>query len=459
MASGRQAVDVAALLDDRRLTPFNYRLIVLSWLITVFDGFDMQMVSFTAPYMRDEFGLSTMMLGNVFAAGTAGMVIGGFFFSYLGDRIGRRPTIIICAFSFGILTLATALAQSYAQLVALRLLDGLAIGGMLPLAWALNIEFVPARMRSTIVTIIMVGYSMGSMSAGPLTNLIAPTHGWAGVYVVGGLGTLVCATGLLFALPESVRFLVSRNRRPELVARTLKRLDPAVDVRADDTFVLGNEAKASAGGFRASDLFRGDLRIITPLLWIGYGVSSLAIYFSSSWGPMVLEALSIPRTTAAWVSSLSSLLGAIAGLLLMRFTDRKGPHAVAFYPALAVPVLLLLGLGFVPPSLFVPFVVMGALLVGGEHQGIISITGVFYPSAIRATGAGWASSIGKIGGVAGPILGAVVLSSGMPVLRSYALLAICPAILGLCAFGIAMTVRRRSGEEALATPVAVGQTA
>ena len=195
MTSAARTVDVSAIIDGRRLTGFNYGLIALSWLITVFDGFDMMLVSFTAPYMRDEFGLSKMMLGRVFSAGLVGMMLGGFIFSFVADRIGRRPTVVTAAFGFGLLTVATGFAGSYKGLLALRFLDGLALGGMLPLAWALNIEFVPARMRSTIVTIIMMGYSFGTAVAAPMTNWIAPNHGWQGVYLAGGAGTIDASVG------------------------------------------------------------------------------------------------------------------------------------------------------------------------------------------------------------------------------------------------------------------------
>jgi MFS transporter, AAHS family, 4-hydroxybenzoate transporter len=441
MSTTVRTVDVSAIINNRRLTGFNYALIVLSWLITVFDGFDMMMVSFTAPYMRDEFGLSKTMLGNVFSAGLLGMMLGGFFFSFVADRIGRRPTIVFAAFTFGILTAATSLAGSYHALLVLRFVDGFAIGGMLPLAWALNIEYVPVRMRSTIVTIIMMGYSFGTSVAGPMTNWIAPHHGWQGVYVAGGVGTLICATALWIRLPESIRFLVTKGLKPALVAKTLKRLDPASDVTAADHFVLSDEPKAQ-GQFHVGDLFLGKLAAITPLLWLGYVASSLAIYFAASWGPIVLESLNFPRHTSALVASLGGLLGAVAGLGLMRFTDRFGPRAVAFYPALAVPVLLMQGLGGIPISLFLSANVLGAMLVSGAHFGILSIAGIFYPSAIRASGAGWATSVAKIGAILGPIIGAAVLSSGLPVIRSYALLAVCPAILFSCALGIHFALRR-----------------
>jgi AAHS family 4-hydroxybenzoate transporter-like MFS transporter len=430
MSTAVRTVDVSAIINGRRLTGFNYGLIVLSWLITVFDGFDMMMVSFTAPFMRDEFGLSKMMLGRVFSAGLVGMMLGGFCFSFIADRIGRRPTVVIAAFSFGLLTTATAFAGSYQALLALRFLDGLAIGGMLPLAWALNIEFVPVRMRSTIVTIIMMGYSFGTFIAAPMTNWIAPHYGWQGVYMAARW----------LKLPESVRFLVTKGLKPVLVARTLQRMDQQSSYTAADRFVLSDEPKVDRQ-FRVSDLFRGTLRLITPLLWLGYIASSLAIYFAASWGPIVLEDLKFPRATSALVASFGGLLGAVAGLALMRFTDRLGARAVAFYPALAIPVLLMQGLDLVPLQLFLAMNVLGGLLISGGHFGILSIAGIFYPSAIRARGAGWATSVAKVGAILGPIVGATVLSSGLPVLRSYALLAVCPVILFACALGIHFVTR------------------
>jgi AAHS family 4-hydroxybenzoate transporter-like MFS transporter len=442
MASMPNTVDVSALINGRRLGAFNYRLIALSWLITVFDGFDMIMIGFTAPYMRDELGLSKTMLGNVFSAGLLGMMLGGFLLSYIGDRIGRRPTVVFAAVSFGILTAAVALAGSYQALLALRFLDGLALGGMLPLAWALNIEFVPSRMRSSVVTVIMMGYSLGAAVAGPMTNWIAPHHGWQGVYLAGGIGSLLCAAALWIWLPESIRFLVVKGDRPQLVRRTLQRLDPAIDLSGADQFVLSDELKPERN-FRVGQLFHGDLRIITPVLWIGYFASSLAIYFAVSWGPIVLEELQFPRHTAALVASTGSLAGAAAGLLLMRFTDRRGPGSVAVYPAICVPVLLALGFGLVPREAFLAVVILATLLISGGHFGVLSIAGIFYPSSIRACGAGWATSMAKFGAILGPIAGAAVLSSGIPIIRSYALLAVWPAILCLSGLGIAAVVRGR----------------
>lgn len=456
MPAAPRTIDVARVIDGRGLDRFNYLLILLSWLITVFDGFDMMMISFTAPYMRDELRLDKPMLGNVFSAGILGMMVGGFAFSYIGDRVGRRRTIVAAAFAFGLLTLATALARSYEALLILRFADGFAIGGMLPLAWALNIEFVPKRMRATVITIIMMGYSLGSSLAGPVTVWLAPHHGWEAVFVFGGICTLACAIALAIWLPESIRFLTSKALKPDIVAATLNRLSPALEARAEDRFVLGDE-QTDTGNFTVGKLFEGRLAILTPLLWLGYIMSTLAVYFKANWGPIVYEDMAFSRETAAYVSSFSGVMGAVLGLTLMRFTDRFGPFAVAIYPLCAAPVLLAVGLLPMNPQLFLWLSVISTTFVGGAHFGILSIASIFYPSAIRANGGGWATSIAKLGGIGGPIIGGYVLSSGMPIVRSFAILALCPAILAACAIGIGLIVRR--GNPAALAGVAVAPRA
>lgn len=452
-----RTIDLAALIDGRKLTPFNWMLMVLSWLITMFDGLDMMMVSFTAPYMREELALTTTQLGHVFSAGTAGMVVGGLAFTYIGDRIGRRPTIIVAGLSFGILTFLTGFARSYEALVALRFLDGLAIGGLLPLAWALNIEFVPGRIRATVIAFIMMGFSIGAAAAGPLTNWLAPIHGWEGVYFAGGGATILCAIALAIWLPESPRFLISKGLKPQLVVATLKRYDPTLDIEAGDKFVLGDEVQHK-GNFRFSALFAGRLRWITPLVWLGYGASALGIFFKSSWGPIVLEEMSVPRDTAATVSSIGGLLGAVAGVAIMRLAERFGLLVVALVPAILVPLALLIGFDVVTATpLFLPLVVILGMLVGGSHAAIISQLALYYPSAIRASAGGWASAVGKLGGVIGPIIGAAVLSSGIPAARTYAVAAMCPFILMLCVLWIYFLVERPDRKAAISAKVAVAQ--
>ncbi|BAK66235.1 putative aromatic acid transporter [Sphingobium sp. SYK-6] len=441
MTRPARTIDLATLLDGRKLTPFNYLLICLSWLVTLFDGLDMMMMSFTAPYMQEELLLSDVQIGNAFSAGTLGMVVGGLIFTYVGDRIGRRPTIIMCTLAFGILTFLTGFATNYPALLTLRFLDGLAIGGALPLAWALNVEFVPPKMRATVVAFIMMGFSIGSATAAPLTNWLGPLYGWEGVYFAGGIGSVVCAIAIAIFLPESPRFLVSKGIKPELVSATLKRLDPAMDVQPGDRFVLGDEKKQDRN-FRFSDLFVGNLRLLTPIIWIGYGASALGIFFKSAFGPLVLERMDVARETAANVSAIGALLGAISGVVIMRLSARYGLKFAATCTLLIVPMAVAVGMEWIPRAMLLPTIVVQGMLVGGCHAAIISQLALYYPSAIRASAGGWASAIGKIGGIVGPLIGGAILASGIPAVRTYAIAAICPFILFLAIIAISVLIRR-----------------
>ncbi len=439
-------VDVTPIIENQKLTWFVVRLVLVSWVITFFDGFDLNVIAFVAPYLTSEFHLSKIMLSNIFSIGLVGTMAGGFAFGYLGDRIGRRPAIILATAAFGVLTLCYALASSYAGLLVIRLIDGLAIGGMLPLCWALNMEYVPKRFRSTVVTLIMLGYSFGSSLGGPIANYLIPRFGWQSVYVFGGTCSLAAAVLLFAVLPESIKFMVAREVAPARIAAALRRLVPAMALPPGARFIASDEAGAlaRAQNFKVSMLFRGRLARITPLFWLGYIASSMTAFFLATWTPLLFESLGFARADAASAASINSLGGALGGVLLMRFVDTRGPIMVTMMPLIAIPLLLVAGLTDLshPEFLGVTFLIFVALI--GGHFGMHSTAGIFYPSAIRGNGAGWATSVAKIGSIAGPFLGGLILSTNMPIRLIFVCLAVCPAVLAVCMF---LVGRIYGGEE------------
>jgi len=448
--SGAITIDVSAAIERQKLGGFLIGLVVISWIITFFDGFDSQAIAFAAPYLSSQYHLDKVMMGNVFSLGLVGLLIGGFAFGYLGDRMGRRPAIILATAAFGLLTLAFVLADGYASLLALRLIDGIALGGMIPLAWALNIEYAPKRYRSTIVTVIMIGYSLGSAVGGPTANLLIPRYGWQALFALGGMFSIAAAVVLLFMLPESARFLVSKGFSGPRVAQLVHRLT-GEDVPAPARFVVADEADA-AKDFHPSLLFRGRLRAITPLLWLAYIASSMAVFFLATWTPLVFEALDFTRSQAALAGSVTAIAGAVGGLLLMRFTDNLGAIAITAMPLLAVPLLLIAAFADVGQAGFFTLFALIALFLIGGHFGLHSIAGIFYPSAYRGNGAGWAISVAKIGSIAGPFAAGLILSTSLPVRYIFAVLAICPALFVICIFIIGRIHSSMIRDEARSPP-------
>lgn len=438
----RGSVDISEIIENQKLTPFVVRLVLVSTLVTFFDGFDMNVISLVAPEVSAALHLDKLMMGHVFSAGLAGTMAGAFLFGYLGDRIGRRPSIILATLSFGVLTLGLASAGSYREMVALRFIQGIGVGGLLPLVWTLNIDYVPRGYRSTVVTLLMLGYGFGDSFAGPLSIWFAP-FGWQSVFIFGGCAALAASVLLVFLLPESIRFLANKRKRPDLIARFARHLAPGRGIEASDRFFVSDERGGSREGFRVSALFQGELRWITPLLWTVYIAGSTAIFLRVSWGPTILQAIGYSRATAAYATSISSLGGALGGLLLMRFTDTRGAISIAIFPVLTVPLLLILGLTEIGGTPFLVMYFFLTMLIVGTHFGLHSIAGIFYPSCFRSNGAGWASSVAKIGSITGPVIVAAVLSTRLPVRILFALFAVFPFIVGVGVLLLGLIQQRR----------------
>jgi len=455
LPAARPTIDVSEIIERQTLSSFLIGLVVISWIITFFDGLNANLVTFAAPYFRSEYGLTTIQTGNIFGMHQLGTLLGGFLLGYLGDRIGRRPAVILATAAFGALTTCFYFTSSYGTLFWLRLIDGIPLGGMLPLAWALNIEYAPKRYRATIVTVIMVGYSLGTALGGPFANFMIPRLGWKSVFISGGIAALISAVILFGILPESIRFLATMGKRPDRIVAMLRRVAPDQTFSADANFVVGDEIGHSKD-FKPSLLFKGELRTITPLLWIAYIASSFAVFFMVNWTPLVFEALHYARAQAATAATMNSVLGAIGGILLMRFTDARGAIAITIMPVMTFGLLLIAAFTPLGQGAFLVLSAMiGGFLIGG-HFGMHSISAIFYPTAYRGNGASWATSIAKIGSIGGPMVGGWVLATSLPVQHIFALLAIFPAIFAVCIYLIGRIHSRMLGREeiiAVAEPI------
>ncbi|MGC1271453.1 MAG: MFS transporter [Croceibacterium sp.] len=458
-AEGR-SLDVAKFLQGLDFTKFHMRILILSCLVTFFDGLDFALISYTLPYIRDEMNLTNEMMGTVSTAAFLGQMIGSLLGSYIADVWGRRPVILVCTVLSALMTFITGFAQTPEMLFVLRLLGGLAIGGLLAPAWSLNIEAMPPGRRATAVTIVMLGFSFGSSAAGPITNLLAPHFGWHYVFFVCGALTLMLALVLQFTLPESARWLVAKGRPKETIVPLLSRFDPTYDSAAHDSYFLSDEKRASAKESpvtKFKELFRGWLAYITPLIWVAYFFSSFAIYLKSSFGVLFLEELGMTVVEATWIGSISGILGAIAGVFLLSFTEKRGPALITLAPLFGIPFLLLVGYGITMygDAAFLPVIFIGGILVGAGHAAVISITSVYYPSAVRATGGGWASFMAKFAAVAAPLVGSrYFLGSTDAVLDGYLFSAACLGGIIVCILAMAQFAKRLKADQDKEEPTA-----
>ncbi|MFB6674456.1 MFS transporter [Streptomyces sp. NPDC056390] len=449
MSATPHLVELAPLIERQRANRRWLLMYAVCCLITFLDGFDFQILSFAATYLKKDFGLTETQLGTLGTVGLFGTMIGALIMGYLADRMGRRPTIIVSVAGFGVFMLGFAQADTYAHLFALRFISGLFLGGVLPLTWALAAEYAPKRFRVTAVSIIMCGYTLGGAAGGPVSNWLIPDYGWRSVFVVGGVCSLLTVLAVLPLLPESVKFLALKARpdSDERISRILSRFQPGLSIEPGTRFTTEAQEQAHSGKrFTPAQLFSGHLAAITPLLWVVYLLSSALIYFLVFWTPMINERMGFSVSAAATIAALASVAGAVAQLFISRFVDRKGAGIILWMPLAAVVCMVTLGSGALAPAVYVAFVIGSKMFVNGGHGGITSIAGTFYPTAIRANGAAWASSVAKIGAMVGPWLGGVILDAGLGAQGAFTVFAVCPAVMVVVLFVFGRVQRRLPAE-------------
>ena len=443
-------VDVAEFIDRHPVGRFQIKLLLICAAVLFLDGFDTQAIGYVAPALAKEWGLTKAALGPVFSAGLFGLMLGALMFGPLADRIGRRKIIIFSTLAFGIGTFATAFIRDVHSLLAIRFLTGLGLGGAMPNVIAMTSEFNPRRRRATMVMIMFCGFSVGAALGGLLAAALIPQFGWRSVFVVGGLVPLLLVPILAQLLPESVRFLVLSGRAPRRVAELLGSISPKASFAPGAWFVVHEPELA---GIPVLHLFRGGRTLVTLLLWVVFFMSLLDLYFLSNWLPTVLNDLGASVSKAAVIGSMLQVGGIVGTFALGSIIDRFSFRALALLYFIAVFAVGAIGhLGHSAVLVTLAIFAAGFCIVGGQIAAN-ALAAAFYPTAVRATGVGWALGIGRVGSIVGPLVGGALLSmkwSAAEVFMTAAAAAFCAA---LAAFSLSrLTGLGGNGDGTAASP-------
>ena len=237
------SIDVGALIESQRFGRFQTGLMFWICIFMLIEGYDMQVVGYAAPAIIKAWHSDKAAFGVVFGAGLGGFMLGATILGNLGDRFGRKRMIVAGSLLFGLFTLASAWADGLTSLLVLRAIAGVGLGGSIPNAIALVTEYAPPRERATRVGIMFIGYTIGSALGGVIAAQLIPAWGWPSVFVVGGVLPIAIGLVLLFVLPESVRFLMVKRGRTDLVLGLLRRIRPDLAVPDNASLAIEEETK------------------------------------------------------------------------------------------------------------------------------------------------------------------------------------------------------------------------
>jgi AAHS family 4-hydroxybenzoate transporter-like MFS transporter len=425
-----QTFQVNEFVDGQKIRSFNIMLLVWSFLTMFADGFDLNSLGFAAPDLARLWGVERSAMGPVLSANLVGIFLGAPFLGWLGDKYGRRPVIIGGTLLYGVVTLVMAWTTTMEQLMVLRFIAGIGIGGIMPNTISLNSELTPKKYRSTLIVLMFMGITTGSTGVGLVAANFMPEYGWQIIFHTGGVLPIVVAIGLFFFLPESLKLLaIKPGKQVELIA-TARKMRP--DLQIDDDAKFLNPPIVAGSEGKISELFKGSLALITPLLWVCFCIALMANFFLNNTLPLIFDNYGIPAREAALTATMYHAGGILGGLVVSVLLDRFGFMVVAILFALAAPFIILLGLDGISVVFMYGVGFMAGVAVLGAQFGNNAAAGLIYPTSIRAKGVGLALSIGRFGSIIGPTVGAALLGMSLS-MQTLFLVASTPILIGLIA--------------------------
>ena len=440
-------IDVHELSDKARFNRFHAGVLLWCALIIICDGYDLAVAGIALPSIMKDMGVTAQNAGFMVSSALFGMMFGAIFLGTIADRIGRRKAIAICIALFSVFTAAAGFTHDPYTFSAMRFLAGLGIGGVMPNVVAQMTEYSPKKIRATMVTLMFSGYAVGGMLAALLGKGLLETYGWSSVFMAAGLPVLLIPV-ILKTLPESMPFLIRENRLDEL-KQIVARMEPSYRPDAGDRFAL--PAQDRAEGAPIGKLFQDGRGFSTAMFWIAFFMCLFMVYALSSWLTKLMASAGYSLGSAltfVLVLNFGAVIGAVVGgWLADRFNIKY--VLMGMYALAAVSITLL---GFKVPTelLFLLVGLAGASTIGTQIV-TYAYAGQFYPMAIRSTGIGWASGVGRSGAILAPIAIGTLVGMALPLEQNFMAIAI-PAAIAVIAVSLIRHGRSASVQAAPAMP-------
>ncbi len=404
-------IDVKTFLDDRPLCAFQIRVVLLGLLVLILDGMDTTAMGFVAPALVADWKLARVALSPVFMSGLFGLAVGALTAGPIGDRLGRKAVIVSSVFLFGIFSLASSFSNDLWTLALLRFLTGLGLGASMPNTATLVSEYAPARHRNLMITLVYAGFAIGGAIGGVASNVLIELSGWRAVLFAGGVLPIAVGLLMIFALPESIRFLATRHDKKRVVQRIMQKLAPGVLLA--DTVIRTSEGMADGGRGKVAIIVGRGYIVGTMSLWIGVFATLFTLYLINSWLPLMIKDAGMSLSDASLIATLGQAGGALGSLAVGWCMDRYSPHKVlcATHVAAGLCALCIAATErtFITTSLLV--CAMGYCM-NSLNVGYVALAARFYPTSVRATGTSWEQGIGRFGAISGAAMGGLLLSTG-----------------------------------------------
>ncbi len=403
-------VDAKKILDQSPMRGFQIMAVTLCILLNALDGFDVLAISFASPGIAAEWSINRAALGIVLAMELVGMAIGSIILGGMADKYGRRPTILFCLVLMTIGMYLASLVGSINQMLIVRFITGLGIGGMLASTNAMVAEFANAKFRNLAVILMATGYPIGAIIGGSISTVLLQQYDWRAIFVFGATVTGAFLFVVWFLLPESIEYL--QRKQP---ADALQRINKTL-AKMGHGALSGLPPKAKPNSAAKSSyhtLFSPQYRSLTVLMVVAYFSLIMTFYFILKWIPKIVVDMGYEPSSAGSVLVWANIGGAtgsiLLGLIASKFRLRKllmGTLVAGF------AMVTVFGMGQSSLGGLATIAAMTGFFTNASVVGFYALIANAFPAEVRGSGTGIVIGIGRGGAALGPILAGFLFTAG-----------------------------------------------
>jgi MFS transporter, putative metabolite:H+ symporter len=384
--------------------PVQGKIFIIGGLGYMFDAWDVSINGFLTPLLAKQFDLSSGERGLVASSNLIGMAIGAVVWGTIADRMGRKKAFSLTLLIFALFSVLGAVAPNYEVFLLLRFVAGFGLGGCIPVDYALVSEFSPRKVRGKVLTAMDLWWPIGAASCGVASTILLPfDHNWRWM-----LAVMILPALLLFwvrrGIPESPLYLARKGQEAaarevidSLVRRTGAVVEPYTIERSipSEKVKMGLLAGVSATVDQLRLIWRFSPRI-TSVTW-ALSIAVMTVYYSAlSWMPSILTAQGYDASASfmgTTLMSVTGIVGVIFSVVIVEIFGRKWVIGIAATVSSAALVIF---------ALVLDFQVAAAVMIGIFGFFILVTIPVLYayiselyPTELRASGFGWASSVSR----------------------------------------------------------------
>jgi putative MFS transporter len=420
-------------------------IFLIGGLAYMFDAWDVLLPAYLFPLLgRSAWHLNATQLGWLGSSGLIGMAFGAFIWGTLSDIVGRKQAFLWTLLSYSIFSILSALAPNYAALLALRFITGIGLGGCIPVAYSLVAEFMPRSRRGMMLTVMDVWWAIGGTLNGLLAIVLLRYNSWRVLLLAMGLPALLVFWALA-SIPESPLYLMRRGRKTEARAVIEDLIQRTGAVVGNWNLPEGTDSRAaSVGEFfrRFESIWKWNWRV-TLSVW-GIMIAPLVLYFGViTWLPQILVSSGYGIYRAYLFTLSVTAIGIVATLVAAWLVEQIGRKWVIIIPGILAGVsLVMFTLAIIRPGVARWWLLSFGFMIELSVPAIYCYAPEVYPTVLRGTGFGWASTASRVaiglvpvifGAWLWPVLGLTntfLVATGLVVLASLWLAVVGPETKG-----------------------------